>query len=111
MRKHRGTPSQRDKFVTLAAISPPSSARGCFVGGRQSGLAGCKPPTPLHARSLLLYVTAATPEGTLERLSRTESTYLPTYLPLQVVSRLLKTNQGGGCQDTGAGPWALEYAG
>ena len=44
MRKHGGTPSRRDKHVTLAAISPPSVARGRFVGGQQSGLAGCKPP-------------------------------------------------------------------
>ena len=44
MRKHVGTPSWRDKHVTLAAISPPGDARGCFVGGQQSGLAGCKSP-------------------------------------------------------------------
>ena len=44
MRKHGGTPSRRDKHVTLAAISPPCVARGRFVGGHQSGLAGCKSP-------------------------------------------------------------------
>ena len=44
MRKHRGTPSWRDKHVTPAAISPPGVARGRFVGGQQSGLVGCKPP-------------------------------------------------------------------
>ena len=49
MRKHGGTPSQRDKHVTLAAISPPGVARGRFVGGHQSGLEGCKPP-PLFTR-------------------------------------------------------------
>ena len=49
MRKHGGTPSQRDKHVTPAAISPPSVARGRFVGGQQSGIAGCKPP-PLFKR-------------------------------------------------------------
>ena len=49
MRKHGGPPSRRDKHVTLAAISPPSVARGRFVGGQQSGLAGCKPP-PLFTR-------------------------------------------------------------
>ena len=42
--QHGDTPSWRDKHVTLAAISPPCAARGCFVGGQQSGLAGCKPP-------------------------------------------------------------------
>ena len=49
MRKHGGTPSRRDKQVTLAAISPPGVAQGRFVGGQQSGLAGCKPP-PLFTR-------------------------------------------------------------
>ena len=49
MRKHGGTPSGRDKHVTLAAISPPGVAWGRFVGGHQSGLAGCKPP-PLLKR-------------------------------------------------------------
>ena len=49
MRKHGGPPSRRDKHVTLAAISPPGVARGRFVWGQQSGLAGCKPP-PLFAR-------------------------------------------------------------
>ena len=49
MRKHRGTPSRRDKHVTRAAISPPGVARGRFVGGQQSGLAGCKQP-PLFTR-------------------------------------------------------------
>ena len=41
---HGGTPSRRDKHVTLAAISPPGVARGRFVAGQQSGLAGCKLP-------------------------------------------------------------------
>ena len=49
MCKHGGTPSRRDKHVTLTAISPPGVARGRFVGGHQSGLAGCKPP-PLFVR-------------------------------------------------------------
>ena len=49
MRKHGGTPSRRDKYVTLAAISPPGVARGRFVGGHESGLAGCKSP-PLFKR-------------------------------------------------------------
>ena len=49
MHKHEGTPSRRDKYVTLAAISPPGVARGRLVGGHQSGLAACKPP-PLFTR-------------------------------------------------------------
>ena len=36
MRKRAGTPSRRDKHVTLAAISPLGVARGRFVGGQQS---------------------------------------------------------------------------
>ena len=52
MRKHGGTPSRRDKHVTLAAISPPGVARGRFVGGHQPGLAGCKsPPLFKHGAS------------------------------------------------------------
>ena len=76
MRKQGGTPARRDKHVTLAAISPPGVAQGRFVGGQQSGLAGCKTPP--------LFVTGATPEGTMGRLSTTECTYLPTYLPTRV---------------------------
>ena len=49
MREHGGIPSQGDKYVTLAAISPPGLAHGRFVGGHQSGLAGCKSP-PLFKR-------------------------------------------------------------
>ena len=64
MRKHGGTPSRRDKHVTLAAISPPGVARGRFVGGQQSGLAGSKPP-PLFTReasSCLVCGTEKEPE-------------------------------------------------
>ena len=49
MRKHGGTPSGRDKYVTLAAISHPGVPGGRFVGGHQSGLAECKLP-PLFKR-------------------------------------------------------------
>ena len=49
MRKHGSSPSRGDKHVTLAVISPPGVAQGCFVGGQQSGPAGCKPP-PLFMR-------------------------------------------------------------
>ena len=44
MRKHGGKPSRRDKHFTLVVISPPGVARGPFVRGQQSGLAGCKSP-------------------------------------------------------------------
>ena len=49
MRKHGGTASRRDKHGTPAGISPPGVARGRFVGGHQSGLAGSKQP-PLFTR-------------------------------------------------------------
>ena len=49
MRKHRGTPSRRDKYVTLAADSPPVGAWGPSVVGDQSGLVGYKSP-PLFKR-------------------------------------------------------------
>ena len=81
MRKQGGTPSWRDKDVTLAAISPPGVARGRFVGGQQSGLAGSKPS--------LLFTRGASscwsqgrrqggPWGASPRPSA--PTYLPTYL-------------------------------
>ena len=49
MRKHGGTPCLHDKYVTLAAISPPGVALSRFARGHQSGLAGCKSP-PLFKR-------------------------------------------------------------
>ena len=51
MRKHGSTPSLRDKYVTLAAISTPGVARGRFVGGHQSGLAGCESPSLFKRRA------------------------------------------------------------
>ena len=44
MRKQGGTPFWRDTFVTLPGISPLCVGRGCFVGGHQLRLAGCKLP-------------------------------------------------------------------
>ena len=44
VRKHGGPLSRHDKYVTLAAISPPSVAPGRFIGGHQSGLAVCRSP-------------------------------------------------------------------
>ena len=80
MRKHGGPPSRRDKHVTLAAISPPGVARGRFVGGQKSGLAGCKPP-PLFTRGASSCSSQGRRQGgTMGRLSTTECTYLPTYL-------------------------------
>ena len=82
MRKHGGTPSRRDKHVTLAAISPPGVARGRFVGGQQSGLAGSKPP-PLFTREASSCSSQGRRRGEPWGASPRPSapTYLPTYLP------------------------------
>ena len=82
MRKHGGPPSRRDKHVTLAAISPPGVARGRFVGGQQSGLAGCKPP-PLFTRGASSCSSQGRRQGEPWGASPRPSapTYLPTYLP------------------------------
>ena len=82
MRKHRGTPYQRDKHLTLAVISPPGVARGRFVGDHQSGLAGCKPPS-LFMRGASSCSSQGRrqgePWGASPRLSA--PTYLPTSFP------------------------------
>ena len=82
MRKHGGTPSRREKQVTLAAISPPGVARGSFVGGHKSGLAGCKPP-PLFMRGTSSCSSQGRRRGEPWGASPQPSapTYLPTYLP------------------------------
>ena len=84
MRKHGGTPSRRDKYVPLAAISPPVVVWGRFVGGQQSGLAECKPP-PLFKRRASSRSSQRQhqrePRGASPRPSaRTYLPYLPTCL-------------------------------
>ena len=78
MRKHGGTPSQRDKHVTLAANSPPGVARGRFVGGQQSGLAGSKPP-PLFTPGASSCSSQGRRQGKPGDASPRPSA--PTYLP------------------------------
>ena len=78
MRKHGGTPYWRDKHVTLAAISPPGVARGRFVWGQQSGLAGCKPP-PLFTRGASSCSSQGRRQG--EPLGASQGLSAPTYLP------------------------------
>ena len=78
MRKHGGTPSWRDKHVTLAAISPPGVARGRFVGGQQSGLAGSKPP-PLFTREASSCSSQGRRQG--EPCGASPRPSAPTYLP------------------------------
>ena len=78
MRKHGGTPSRRDKHVTLVAISPPGVARGRFVRGQQSGLAGCKPP-PLFTRGASSCSSQGRRQG--EPWCASPRPSAPTYLP------------------------------
>ena len=85
MRKHGGTPSRRDKHVMPAAISPPGVARGRFVWGQQSGLAGCKPP-PLFTRGASSCSSQGQRQGEPRGASPPPSA--PTYLPLRVLSLL-----------------------
>ena len=81
MRKHGGTPFWRDRYVTLAAISPPGVAQGRFVQGHQSGLAGYKSP-PLFKRGASSCSSQRQCERRPWRASPRPSapTYLPTYL-------------------------------
>ena len=85
VRKHGGTPSRRDKHVTLAAISPPGVARGRLVGGQQSGLAGCKPP-PLFTRGASSCSSQGQCQG--EPWGASPRPSAPTYLP--PTTRLLR---------------------
>ena len=78
MCKHGGTSSQRDKHVTPAAISPAGVARGRFVGGQQSGLAGCKPP-PLFTRGASSCSSQGRRQG--EPWGAPPRPRAPTYLP------------------------------
>ena len=93
MRKHGGTPSQRDKHVKPAAISPPGVARGRYVGGQQSGLAGSKPP-PLFTRGASSCSSQGRRQGEPRSASprRSAPTYLPTYLPTLCFVQLSATS-------------------
>ena len=85
MRKHGDTPSRRDKHVTPAAISPPDVARGRFVGGQQSGLAGCKPP-PLFTRGASSCLSQGRRQG--EPWGASPRPSAPTYLSLRLCTWL-----------------------
>ena len=82
MRKHGGTPSRRDEHFTLAAISPPRDARGRFVGGQQSGLAGSKPP-PLFTRAASSCSSQGRRQG--ETWGASPRPSAPTYLPAHLL--------------------------
>ena len=88
MRKHGGTPSRRDKQVTLAAISPPGVTRGRFVGGQQSGLAGSKPP-PLFTREASSCSSQGRRQG--EPWGASPRPSAPTYLPTRKVYSVFST--------------------
>ena len=90
MRKHGGTPSRRDKHIMLAAIRPPGAARGRFVGGHQSGLAGSKPP-PLFTRGTSSCSSQGRHQGGPWGASPRPSA--PTYRPLRL-SRAEGYDQG-----------------
>ena len=94
MRKHGGTPSWRDKHVTPAAISPPSVARGRFLGGQQSGLAGCKRP-PLFTRGASSCSSQGRRQG--EPWGASPQLSAPTYLPTCGVPPLGAAAPPGGC--------------
>ena len=78
MRKHGSTPFRHDKYVTLAAISPPGDARGRFVGGHQSDLAGCKSP-PLFKRGAASCLSQR--QRQREPWGASPGPSAPTYLP------------------------------
>ena len=78
MRKHGCTTSWRDKHVRLAAISPRGVARGRFVWGHQSGLAGCK-PSPLFMRGASSCPSQGRRQG--EPWGASPRPSAPTYLP------------------------------
>ena len=84
MGKHGGTHSRRDKHFTLAAISPPGVAKGRFVGGQQSGLAGCRPP-PLFMRGTSSCPSQGRRQGKPWGASTRASA--PTYLPTCTAQR------------------------
>ena len=98
MRKHGGTSSRRDKYVTLAAISPPGVAEGRFVGDQQSRLAGRK-SLPLFKRGASSCPSEWRRQG--EPRGASPRPISPTYLPTSAVARhsshtscgILATNQ------------------
>ena len=108
MRKHGGTPSRRDKHVTLAAISPPGVARGRFVGGQQSGLAGSKPP-PLFTRAASSCSSQGRRQG--EPWGASPRPSAPTYLPpepwFMIFSEIMRA---GDTFVPGFPPWEVTFS-
>ena len=98
MRKHGGTPSRRDTHVTLAATSPPGIARGCFVEGHQSGLAGCKPP-PLFKRGASSCLSQR--QRQREPWGASPRPRAPTYLPTSDCATDSRVSSDIAASDTG----------
>ena len=95
MRKQGGTPSRRDKYVRLTAISPPGVARGRFVGGHQSGLAQCKSP-PLFKRRASS--CSSQRQRQREPCGASRQPSAPTYLPLRC--GFVRSDSRFGCAQT-----------
>ena len=87
MRKHGGPPSRHDKYVQPASTSPPGVARGRFVWGQQSGLAGCKSPPSFKRRAFFCLSQRQRQREPLGASPR--PTDLPTYLQQQLPSATL----------------------
>ena len=58
---------------------PSRCCPGPLLWGPPVRSSGMSAASPLHARNLFLFVTGATPGGTMGSLSTTECTYLPTW--------------------------------
>ena len=78
MRKHGGTPSRHDKYVTLVAISSSSVARSRFVGGHQSGIVGGELP---HLFKRGASSCSSQRQRQREPLGTSPRPSAPTYLP------------------------------
>ena len=98
MRKHGGTPSRGDKYVTLAAISPPGVAQGRLVGDTQSGLAGCKPPLLLKRGASFCLSQQQRQREPWGASPGSDCTFLPP------CSRSETTQSTKGCQSAEAAP-------
>ena len=77
MCKHGSTPSWRVKYITSAGINPTGGARGRFVWGHQSSLAGCKSPPPFKCGASLCLSQQQRQQGPRGASPRPSA---PTYL-------------------------------
>ena len=80
MCEHGSAPSRREQYVTLAAISPPGVARGRFVAGYKSGLAGWVSRLPSSSAEPLPVRHSGKASGN-HGAPLHDRVHLPTYLP------------------------------